>query len=61
MKKADASEAPVAIVIGEDEAAAGEVGVKPLRGGGAQQRVTLEALPEAVAALLYSEESEQEA
>ena len=60
MKKADASEAPVAIVIGEDEALAGEVGLKPLRGGGAQQRVTLEALPEAMAALLYSEQSEQD-
>jgi len=61
MKKADASEAPVAIVIGEDEAAAGEVGIKPLRGGGAQQRVTLEGLPEAMAVLLYSEEPELEA
>lgn len=61
MKKADASEAPVAIVIGEDEAAAGEVGLKPLRGGGAQQRVTLDALPEAMAGVLYSEEPELEA
>jgi histidyl-tRNA synthetase len=61
MKKADASEAPVAIVIGEDEAAAGEVGLKPLRGGGAQQRVALEALPEAMAGVLYSEQPELEA
>ena len=61
MKKADASEAPVAIVIGEDEAAAGEVGLKPLRGGGAQQRVTLDALPEAMAGVLYSEQPELEA
>ena len=61
MKKADASEAAVAIVIGEDEAAAGEVGLKPLRGGGAQQRVTLEALPEAMAGVLYSEQPELEA
>jgi histidyl-tRNA synthetase len=61
MKKADASRAPVALVIGEDEAAAGEVGLKPLRGGGTQQRVTLEALPAAVADLLYFDETEQEA
>jgi histidyl-tRNA synthetase len=61
MKKADGSGVPVAIVIGEDEAAAGEVGLKPLRGGGAQQRVSLDALPEAMAGLLYSEEPEQEA
>ncbi len=61
MKKADGSGAPVAIVVGEDEAAAGEVGLKPLRGSGAQQRVSLDALPEAMAGLLYSEEPEQEA
>ncbi|CAM5362865.1 MULTISPECIES: histidine--tRNA ligase [unclassified Thauera] len=60
MKKADASAAPVAVVIGEEEAAAGEVGLKPLRGGGVQLRVSLEALPEAMAALLYSDESVQE-
>ncbi|WP_449191458.1 His/Gly/Thr/Pro-type tRNA ligase C-terminal domain-containing protein, partial [Thauera sp.] len=58
--KADASAAPVAVVIGEEEAAAGEVGLKPLRGGGVQLRVSLEALPEAMAALLYSDESVQE-
>ncbi len=61
MKKADASGAPVAVVIGEDEAAAGEVGIKPLRGPGGQQRVALEALPETVAALLFPEEIEEEA
>ncbi|MFA6062327.1 MAG: histidine--tRNA ligase [Gallionella sp.] len=33
MKKADASGAVVALVIGDDEAAAGEVSVKPMRGG----------------------------
>ncbi len=61
MKKADASGAPVAVVIGEDEAAAGEVGLKPLRGPGGQQRVALEVLPETVAALLFTEELEDEA
>ncbi|NMG64843.1 histidine--tRNA ligase [Azoarcus indigens] len=60
MKKADASAAAVAVIIGEDEAAAGEVGVKPLRGAGAQQRVSLEGLPEAVADLLFTDESTNE-
>ncbi|MBN8441395.1 MAG: histidine--tRNA ligase [Thauera sp.] len=58
MKKADGSGAAVAVVIGEDEAAAGEVGIKPLRGPGAQQRVALDALPDVVAALMFSEEDE---
>ncbi len=60
MKKADASEAPVAIVIGEDEAAAGEVGLKPLRGSGAQPRVPIDELVEAMAALMFPEEDEEE-
>lgn len=60
MKKADASGAPVALIIGDDEAAAGEVSIKPLRGGGVQQRVKVEALSEAMAGLLYPEDSEQE-
>lgn len=38
MKKADASGASVAVVIGDDEAQANEVGVKPMQGG-AQVRV----------------------
>jgi histidyl-tRNA synthetase len=41
MKKADASGARYAVIIGDDEAAAGEAGVKPLRGEGQQQRVPL--------------------
>ena len=60
MKKADASGAAVALVIGEDEAAAGEIGLKPLRGPGGQQRIALDALPEAVAGLLYSEEEDDD-
>ncbi|PKO51512.1 MAG: histidine--tRNA ligase, partial [Betaproteobacteria bacterium HGW-Betaproteobacteria-21] len=59
MKKADGSGAPVAIVIGEDEALAGEVGVKPLRGPGAQQRVAVDMLPETVAQLLFNDEIEE--
>jgi histidyl-tRNA synthetase len=41
MKKADASGARHAIIIGDDEAAAGEVAVKPLRANGDQRRVPL--------------------
>ena len=44
MKKADASGACFAIIIGDDEAAAGEVSVKPLRGAGEQTRVVLSEL-----------------
>src|SRR5947209_1230847 len=36
MKKADASGAPVAVILGDEEARAGEVSVKPLREEGAQ-------------------------
>jgi histidyl-tRNA synthetase len=39
MKKADASGAPLALVIGEDELRAGEVSVKMLRRSAAQQRL----------------------
>jgi histidyl-tRNA synthetase len=50
MKKADASGADVAIIIGDDEAAAGEASIKPLRGTGEQKRVSLNNLPEALSA-----------
>ena len=43
MKKADASGAHVAVVIGDDEAQAGEVGVKPMQGG-EQIRVSVQKL-----------------
>jgi len=43
MKKADASGARYALIIGDDEAAAGEVGLKPMRGEGEQQRLPLAA------------------
>jgi histidyl-tRNA synthetase len=45
MKRADASGAPFAVVIGDDEAAAGEVSLKPLRDGGEQIRVPMDVLP----------------
>ena len=45
MKKADASGAAVAVVIGDDEALANEVSVKPMRGG-EQVRVSVQHLSE---------------
>ncbi len=60
MKKADASGAAVAVIIGEDEAASGEVGLKPLRGPGGQQRIAVDDLPEAVAELLYTYEEDDD-
>lgn len=58
MKKADASGASLAVVIGDEEAAAAEVGLKPLRGTGSQQRVSIDGLAQAVAASLFSEEAQ---
>ncbi len=43
MKKADASGARYAVILGEDEARAGELGVKPMRMEGEQQRLALSA------------------
>ena len=45
MKKADKSSAEYALIIGEDEAAAGQVTLKYLRGDKPQQTVTLAELP----------------
>jgi histidyl-tRNA synthetase len=45
MKRADASGARYALLVGDDEAAAGVVAVKPLREAGEQINVTLDALP----------------
>ncbi len=60
MKKADASGAAAAVIIGEDEAAGGEAGLKPLRGPGGQQRIAVDDLPEAVAGLLYTYEEDDD-
>lgn len=43
MKKADASGARYAVLVGEDEAAAGELTLKPLRCASAQKRLSLSA------------------
>ena len=44
MKKADASGADLALILGEDEVAAGTVGIKLLREGGEQSTITQEML-----------------
>jgi histidyl-tRNA synthetase len=58
MKRADASGAAVAVIVGDDEAAAGEASVKPLREERAQSRVPLDRLADAVSDLLYGEDFE---
>jgi histidyl-tRNA synthetase len=50
MKKADASGAAFALIIGEDEVAAGNVSVKPLRGGGEQIAVSVGDVAAAISA-----------
>jgi len=50
MKRADASGARYALIIGESELAAGRVGVKPLRSGGEQQMLGIDAVASLLAA-----------
>src|SRR3972149_1462204 len=50
--------AAVAVIVGDEEARAGEASIKPLREAVDQARVRLDDLPEAVADILYSEERE---
>ncbi len=52
MKKADGSAAVCAIIIGDDEVAANAVMLKPLRGGGEQQRVGLDDLQQKIRELI---------
>ncbi len=61
MKKADASGAALAVIIGEDEAASSEVSVKHLRQERDQLRVKREALAESVNNLLFLEEDQESA
>jgi histidyl-tRNA synthetase len=56
MKKADASGAVLAVILGEDEAANEEASVKHLRQERAQVRVARAVLPDTVSSLLYLEE-----
>jgi histidyl-tRNA synthetase len=55
LKKADASGALVALVIGDDEAAAGEVGIKPLRADGPQVNVKADEIIEQLQKLFPQE------
>jgi histidyl-tRNA synthetase len=52
MKKADASGAWLALIVGEDEVRAGEISVKALRGAGDQQRIGRARVAEEFAAIL---------
>ncbi|HTH93895.1 MAG TPA: histidine--tRNA ligase [Rhodocyclaceae bacterium] len=54
MKRADGSGALLAVIIGDDEASAGEVSLKPLRDNGEQKKVALAGLADAVSDLIYS-------
>jgi histidyl-tRNA synthetase len=53
MKKADASGAPVAVIVGDEEEQAGEASVKALREERAQFRVPQERLADAISDLLF--------
>jgi len=59
MKKADASGAAVAVIVGDEEAEAGEASVKALREERAQFRAPLERLPDAVADLLFGDPTDK--
>lgn len=61
MKKADASGAALAVIIGEEEAASNEVSLKHLRQEREQLRVAREALAESVNNLLFLEEDQESA
>lgn len=52
MRRADASGAAVAVILGEDEVATGKAGVKPLRGPGEQVNVDWANIMQAIAPLL---------
>src|SRR5207245_8175389 len=53
MKKADASGAPVAVIVGDEEAQAGEASIKALREERGQFRVPQERLADAISDLLF--------
>jgi histidyl-tRNA synthetase len=60
MKKADASGATFAVIIGDDEAATGEAQLKPLREDGmAQRKVKVDDLAEAIIGQLFDSDEEE--
>jgi histidyl-tRNA synthetase len=58
MKKADASGALLAVIVGDDEAAANQVSLKPLRDQAEQRRIDFDELADAVGAWLYEWDDE---
>jgi histidyl-tRNA synthetase len=56
MKKADASGAPLAVIIGDEEAASGEATIKPLRDERPQFRASIDKLADAVTDQLFADE-----
>jgi histidyl-tRNA synthetase len=58
LRRADSSGALLAVIVGDDEAAAGEASVKPLRAAGEQLRVRLDELPQTITDLLLVDASE---
>jgi histidyl-tRNA synthetase len=56
LKKADASGARLALIVGDDEAAAGTIAIKQLRDGGDQVAVPLQDLAARFAALNTSKD-----
>jgi len=58
MKRADASGAALAAIVGDDEAAASEITLKPLRQAAQQRRVAFDQLAEAIGELLFEWEDE---
>ena len=60
MKRADGSGAPVAVIVGDEEADAGQAGVKALREDREQFRVPLERLADSVADLLFGEDEDKD-
>ena len=58
MKRADASGAALAVIIGDDEAAAGEATLKPLRAATEQRRVAVDQLADAIGELIFEWEDE---
>jgi histidyl-tRNA synthetase len=60
MKKADASGARVAVIIGDEEARDGQASIKPLREAREQLRVSVDAMAKAVADLMPMSQEEDE-
>jgi len=58
MKRADASKAAFAAIVGDDEAQANEVSVKPLREAGEQRRVAFDQLAETIGECILGTEDD---